>query len=181
MSRWQTITSDHTPWQRIIGRECTIGLAKRPDYCDRGNFVATLDAWGKLGAEIDMADGFPRYYFDETRAKLEMEAWLRTRRQWIDEPPSEAPPAPAPSMQEEKTGRRQRPVGPFDAVPDTLNRFAVTAHEGRVVSLARGFNLTREEAVNLAAWLLVGVELASDVKVDAVDDCVKLVNAIYDC
>ena len=47
----------------------------------------------------------------------------------------------------------------------TVNRHAVTAHEGRVVMLAhRGrpwaFEADPAEALELAAWLIVGAELA---------------------
>lgn len=32
---------------------------------------------------LDEQDGWPRYYFDETRAKAEIEAWLLKRQQNI--------------------------------------------------------------------------------------------------
>lgn len=48
---------------------------------DRGWWRANV--WPKEGSllflSLDGADGFPRYYFDETRAKLEMEAWAKKR------------------------------------------------------------------------------------------------------
>jgi hypothetical protein len=61
--------------------QCMVSLEKRRPGCDRGNFYAKV--YPKPGYEfkiyIDGADGFPRYYFDETRAKLELEAWLSRR------------------------------------------------------------------------------------------------------
>jgi len=67
----------------IRGKDCIIYLTIRPHYCDRGNFLAQIDARGKLGTELDWADGWPRYYFDIDRAKAEIEAWLKKRNQWI--------------------------------------------------------------------------------------------------
>lgn len=71
-------------WHLITGRECTIELARRPRYCDRGAWIATLDAWGELGLSIDHADAWPRYYFDFDRALLEIEAWMVKRRQVVE-------------------------------------------------------------------------------------------------
>lgn len=71
------------PWYEINGLECTIYLEQRPAYCDRGNWLAKLDAIGgtELAIELDDQDGWPRYYFDLERAKLEIEAWLVKRGQ----------------------------------------------------------------------------------------------------
>jgi hypothetical protein len=71
-------------YQTIQGRECYIMLGRRPHYCDRGNWLAQLFPSGKLALEIDGADGWPRYYFDEERAKLEIEAWLVKRGQAVE-------------------------------------------------------------------------------------------------
>jgi len=82
MMNW--VAQDHGPlqcWQEICGRECVITLEPRPPYCDRGNFVAKLFPQGELAREIDQQDAWPRYYFDEQRAKLEIEAWLVKRGQ----------------------------------------------------------------------------------------------------
>ncbi len=59
-----------------------IYLERRPHYCDRGDFIAKIfPAEGsELFRDFDGQDGWPRYYFDEGRAKLEIEAWLRKRR-----------------------------------------------------------------------------------------------------
>lgn len=68
-------------YQEIRGRECVVTLEPRPHYCDRGNWIAKLLPHGKLALEIDDADGWPRFFFDEQRAKLEVEAWLIKRGQ----------------------------------------------------------------------------------------------------
>jgi hypothetical protein len=57
-------------YQSILGRECLITLEPRPSYCDRGNWVAKLFPKGKLARDIDDQDAWPRYFFDEERAKL---------------------------------------------------------------------------------------------------------------
>jgi hypothetical protein len=66
-------------WE-IRGRLYLITLEPRPHYCDRGNWIAKLFPEGELAREIDASDCWPRYYFDEARAKLEIEAWLIKRR-----------------------------------------------------------------------------------------------------
>ena len=54
-----------------------IWLNPRPVYCDRGRWLAHVQ-----GIEsIDFADGFPRYYMDLERAKLELDEWLTWRLQ----------------------------------------------------------------------------------------------------
>lgn len=68
-------------YQEVTGRQCTVTLEPRPHYCDRGNFIAKLHPVGELASEIDHSDLWPRYYFDEERAKLEIEAWLQKRGQ----------------------------------------------------------------------------------------------------
>jgi hypothetical protein len=63
----------------IAGEECVIWMQPRPGWCDRGRWLATIDAWGRLGATLDGADGWPRYYMKTARAKDECLEWLRTR------------------------------------------------------------------------------------------------------
>lgn len=78
-----------TGWQHkdgyieIAGKQCTITIESRPQYCDRGNLIAKLHPFGVLEREIDAADGWPRYYFDLDRAKAECEAWLAKRGQQL--------------------------------------------------------------------------------------------------
>lgn len=66
---------------RISGRECEIYLQARPVHCDRGNWLAQIAPYGQLERDMDGTDGWPRYYFDLDRAKLEIEAWLDKRGQ----------------------------------------------------------------------------------------------------
>ena len=73
------VKQDH--WEEITGRECLITLEPRGYSCDRGNWIAQLFPSGELARSIDDADCWPRYYFDHTRAKLEIEAWLLRRKQ----------------------------------------------------------------------------------------------------
>lgn len=79
MTAWHTAELESYQWFEIEGRDCVITLQRRPEYCDRGNWVATLHARGILAREIDSADAWPRYYFDLERAKAEVEAWLKKR------------------------------------------------------------------------------------------------------
>lgn len=82
-SKWINIGDGGVSYLEIKGKACSITLEERPAYCDRGNYIAKLFPTGELSREIDDQDGFPRYYFDESRAKLELEAWMRKRNQLI--------------------------------------------------------------------------------------------------
>lgn len=82
-SLWEIKVQDGITWIEINGKECSITLEPRPSYCDRGNYIAKLNPTGELALEIDYQDGWPRYYFDQSRAKLECEDWLLKRKQWI--------------------------------------------------------------------------------------------------
>lgn len=82
-SEWKTMTLDGINWLEIEGKECSITCEDRPGYCDRGNYICKLFATGKLAMSIDNQDGWPRYYFDQDRAKLECEAWLKKRGQLL--------------------------------------------------------------------------------------------------
>lgn len=61
-------------WQYFRG-PAHIELAPRPAYCDRGRWMATCSGVG----DLDGFDGFPMYFQDLERAKLEMQAWLEHR------------------------------------------------------------------------------------------------------
>jgi len=72
----------------IAGKNCVIWIEPRPVYCDRGNFIAKINERNNTPVPgkgpplyLDNSDGWPRYYFDLTRAKLEVEAWLKKRGQ----------------------------------------------------------------------------------------------------
>lgn len=77
------LVSGQRGWYEIKGKSCTIYLEPRPAYCDRGHWYAKLDGIG-LDLHIDGADGWPRYYFDIERARLELEEWLKWRKQWVE-------------------------------------------------------------------------------------------------
>jgi hypothetical protein len=69
-------------YESIVINNVEVGtLEPRPHYCDRGRFIFRSDL-----TDIDVADGFPRYYMDLKRAKEEITAWLRWRlwrKRWI--------------------------------------------------------------------------------------------------
>ena len=75
----QIIEAGAKGWQELHAKGCTIYLEPRPEYCDRGNFLAKVD-----GVELDGCDGWPRYYFSEAAAKSEIEAWLKKREIFIE-------------------------------------------------------------------------------------------------
>jgi len=69
---------------------------------------------------------------------------------------------------------------------DTHNEWAITAHHGRVViQFPVPRTLEREEALRLAAWLLVCVEMSEIAEgnegVDVLAAFVRTVDAIRDC
>ena len=69
-------------WWSIQGRHCEITIEPRPVYCDRGRWWAKV--WPQVSRfDLDHHDGFPRFFFDLDRAKLEMEAWLHFRKEWV--------------------------------------------------------------------------------------------------
>ncbi len=80
--RVEQLSAGYTSWHAINGKDCYITLEPRPHYCDRGNWLAKISVTGNPDKlYIDAADLWPRYYFDLERAKLEIEAWLRKRKQ----------------------------------------------------------------------------------------------------
>jgi hypothetical protein len=62
-------------WQEFVIRNTVVAyLEKRAAYCDRGHWWVKCFLPG-----IDVQDGFPRYYMNESIAKLETIAWLNWR------------------------------------------------------------------------------------------------------
>ncbi len=82
---WATREEDGRPVHRIdLPREQGfVDLYARPTYCDRGQWIAYVvpTVGSELARGLDGADGFPRYYFDLERAKGEIEAWIKARRE----------------------------------------------------------------------------------------------------
>ncbi len=70
---WVRDVHNHT-WVFQLG-EAWVWIAVRPPYCDRGHYVGNV---GNV-PDIDAADGFPRYFMDLERAKLELAEWLQWR------------------------------------------------------------------------------------------------------
>lgn len=86
-SHWAWDKEEHT-WA-IRGAHCWIWMQRRPPHCDRGSWLAHIEllpAPVPHPVPIDYADLWPRYYFDLDRAKLECEAWLKKRQQWVASP-----------------------------------------------------------------------------------------------
>lgn len=85
--KWETENFHGIPHQIVHGKACTVYLESRPPYCDRGNFIAKIflregaTTAQAIELNLDEQDGWPRYYFDEARAKAEVEAWLTKRKQ----------------------------------------------------------------------------------------------------
>ena len=49
----------------------------RPPHCDRGTYLVMVDSVGV--DELDMQEGFPRYYFELRTVMSELEAWVNKR------------------------------------------------------------------------------------------------------
>jgi hypothetical protein len=79
---WNKSTAPYyNDYQGLVFPQGEITLEPRPPYCDRGNFIAKIfpQPGSELARDLDDQDGWPRYYFDEARAKAEIEAWLKKR------------------------------------------------------------------------------------------------------
>jgi len=88
ISQWVAVV--HTSgfsYLNIRGKHCMIALEPRPDYCNRGRFLAKLEVLESAKLFIDWADGWNpgRYYFNLERAKAEIEDWMRARNQFEEE------------------------------------------------------------------------------------------------
>lgn len=71
---------EHGIWW-IVGRVHVVWMQKRPDYCDRGHYIAHVEPRPGVGMEysIDDADKWPRYFMDFTRMVDEVCDWLAWR------------------------------------------------------------------------------------------------------
>jgi hypothetical protein len=80
-------TWKETPWgQELETEHGIIRLERQPAYSNRGRFTAFVETRHDpscSACNLDLPDLWPRLYFDETRAKLELDAWMRARK-WVD-------------------------------------------------------------------------------------------------
>ena len=53
-------------------------MEARPGHCDRGRWIVKVSSVGAV-CGLDEQEGFPRYYFDRDRARLELDAWCQLR------------------------------------------------------------------------------------------------------
>ena len=64
----------------VIG-EYQIIIARRPHYCDRGDWLIYMNGRN----DIDWADGFPRYFFGtEEEVKAQVERFVARRKGYHD-------------------------------------------------------------------------------------------------
>lgn len=72
-----------TAYFHIRGRHCVVALEPCPSCSNRGNWMAKLLVLDDIELNIDSHDGwnYGRYYFDKVRGLLEIEDWLRARKQ----------------------------------------------------------------------------------------------------
>jgi hypothetical protein len=77
----QGVWTEQDGVQSLRVEQCEIILEPRQRYCDRGNFIAKIFPipGSDLDRDLDEQDAWPRYYMDEKRAKLEIDAWLKKR------------------------------------------------------------------------------------------------------
>lgn len=66
----------------IVAKDCTLFIAPRPAYCDRGTYMVNVKSFNQIKMMIDGADFFPHYFFGFEAMISEIEAWLRKRGQW---------------------------------------------------------------------------------------------------
>lgn len=80
---WQTAYLHGIPYQNIRGRDCLISLVTLSPNSNRGRYLAAVEVLNSIRLFLDRNDGWDggRYYFDEDRAKAEIEAWMIARNQ----------------------------------------------------------------------------------------------------
>ena len=77
----QGVWTEQDGVQSLRVEQCEILLEPRHRYCEHGNFIAKIFPipGTELDRSLDVQYVWPRYYMDETRAKLEIDAWLKKR------------------------------------------------------------------------------------------------------
>lgn len=68
-------------------------IMARPGYCDRGHWQLNVDA---PSMELDLQDGFPRYFMDLEAAVREAEAFIAWRKE--RKPHRSREPSPAAAL-----------------------------------------------------------------------------------
>ena len=63
-----------------------VWIEQRPSYCDRGRWLVGATSKDDTRLCIDLADGFPRYYFGAEALCSELVAWLKARKQFEMKP-----------------------------------------------------------------------------------------------
>jgi hypothetical protein len=75
------LTTDEYGIGWVKGRYYHVWFLPRPAYCDRGHYIAHVEAAPDAGLKfsIDEADKWPRYYMDRERMLGEIRDWLEWR------------------------------------------------------------------------------------------------------
>lgn len=75
------LTLDESGCWWLKGRVHHVWMQKRPDYCDRGHYIAHVEPAPGSGFEysVDDSDRWPRYYMDLARMVEEVRDWLEWR------------------------------------------------------------------------------------------------------
>jgi hypothetical protein len=61
--------------------QISCSIDKRPSYCDRGRYRWLAKSKDNRILTIDAADMFPRYFFNIGALVMEIESWLKARKQ----------------------------------------------------------------------------------------------------
>ncbi len=70
-------------WVEIHTKYMSLCIEKRPNYCDRGRYIVKVDPLDLTKCHVDYADGFPRYYFELHCMLIEIEHFIRAKKQKI--------------------------------------------------------------------------------------------------
>lgn len=68
-------------WLIIKTKHLIFAIDARPNYCDRGRYKVLCESSCQPLCSIDYGDAFPRYYFDFHCMLLEIEAFIKAKKQ----------------------------------------------------------------------------------------------------